>query len=552
MHTREDPLIGRLYAGRYRIESLIATGGMGKVYRARQQSPNRLIALKVVRGDLAAGANAGERFKRELSATALIEHPHTVRVYDFGQAADGELFYAMELLHGETLRQLVGREGALAPDRAVRVARQMAKALGAAHDKGIVHRDIKPDNVMLTSPYGEQDFVKVLDFGLARFAEGAPDERHALTATGLLLGTPDYMAPEQAEERAIDGRTDLYALGCVLYQILTGAPPFTATTPLRVLYKHLHEPPRPPSELNPLVPPALDALILRLLAKSPDERPATAHETIVALDEVTRSMGVAPPADTAPFERPRPRVDAPTHLMPTPPGFGVDEVPADSHPTEVVPTPVPLSAAPVAPRPAPIASRPAPVAPVAAPAAPLPTPPSRTPAAPRGSVPASLETDAPLTQERPRRKAMLAAAIVVPLVALGIGIFAGSQRDDANRPPEAPRTPVASTPIAPTKQAAAQASPASSQDEAPEAAMAAEAKMPEIERSETKGGAPAPAVLVVADDRQIERRTAEDPRAQPRRDNLESTPPRAAVSQRAPSRPRPAPRPPAPRAVEPW
>lgn len=500
--TRVDPLIGRLFAGRYRVESLIATGGMGKVYRARQQSPDRLVALKVVRGDLAAGANAAERFRRELSATALIEHPHTVRVYDFGQATDGELFYAMELLQGETLRQAIAREGALAPDRAVRIARQAAKALGAAHDKGIVHRDIKPDNLMLTSPYGEQDYVKVLDFGLARFAEGAPEERRALTATGLLLGTPDYMAPEQAEDGLVDGRTDLYALGCVLYQAVTGSPPFSATTPLSLLYKHLHETPRPPSALMPRVPAALDALILRLLAKSPADRHPSANAVIVALDEVARSMGLAP-ADTTPFERPR----AGTHVVAAP------EV--DDRPTEVVPTPTPLRRAAAAPEP--------------------------------------VQTDA---AARPRRVGMMVAAVVVPLTALAVGIFAGAQRDDRHEPAARPPAETAEARMAPGGDSAPRTVSGPAVAPGPSATPSGGAAGPAAEPPSAPAATP-PVILA----RPLERRDAETPAPQGRRVEAEAPPlasvgdagrPAVPTPRVTTKRPRPTPLPDRPRALEPW
>ena len=303
--TPPDPLVGQLFAGRYTILDVLAEGGMGKVYRAQQESPRRLVALKVVRRDLSEGTRAAERFLREMSATSLIEHPHTVRVYDFGRCEHGELFLAMELLDGTTLRQALAAEGAMDPARVVHIGMQSAKALGAAHAKGIVHRDIKPDNIMLTQPYGESDYVKVLDFGLAHFAEAEPGAGQPLTKTGLLLGTPDYMSPEQAEDRELDARSDLYSLGVVLYQLVTNTVPFTATTPIKVLYKHLHEAPRPPSTLAPgPVPSSLELLILKLLSKDPSQRPQTAEAVIDAFGRVARELRIDGRYDTIPEHEP--------------------------------------------------------------------------------------------------------------------------------------------------------------------------------------------------------------------------------------------------------
>ncbi len=272
-----DPLIGRTVAdGRYEVLARLGTGGMGTVYRVRQHPLERMAVLKLIHREMASDATAVGRFEREMRVTAAIEHPHTVRVYDFGQI-DGQPFLAMEYLAGRSLRQTLDRGGALPAERVASIGVQVAKALGAAHRVGVVHRDLKPDNIMLVDGYGERDFVKVLDFGIARsLDQGGAGFR---TKVGAIIGTPAYMSPEQASNVPLDARSDLYSLGVVLYEALSGSPPFVGESITALLYAHasVAPPPLPPRVPRP---PGLEAAIFRLLSKDPAMRPASADETI--------------------------------------------------------------------------------------------------------------------------------------------------------------------------------------------------------------------------------------------------------------------------------
>ncbi|TNE84747.1 MAG: serine/threonine protein kinase [Deltaproteobacteria bacterium] len=276
-----DDIIGKTFAGRFEVEAFLEEGGMGRVYRARQVGMDRAVALKVLLPDLAADDELVARFHREMRATTAIEHPNTVRVYDYGSAEDGQLFLALEFLEGRTLDEIIADEAPVSPARAAHIARGIARALAAAHHHAIVHRDLKPENVMLVDRYGRSDFVKVLDFGLARLTEGSEDE--ALTATGIRVGSPMYMSPEYVQEFTVTPQSDLYALGVLLYQLVTGRTPFRGR-PYELLSKHVTEKPKPPSTYAP-VPQWLEELILQLLAKKPSERPQGAEAVVAYLEQ---------------------------------------------------------------------------------------------------------------------------------------------------------------------------------------------------------------------------------------------------------------------------
>jgi serine/threonine-protein kinase len=277
--------------GRYRIERVLGRGGMGTVYLARQTALDRDVALKVISVDEGALAEqAVARFEQEMRVTARIEHPNTVRLYDSGSAAGRGLYLAMEYLPGRTLRALLDAEGALAPARAARIAQQIARALAAAHRERIVHRDLKPENVMLLDHFGEPDFVKVLDFGIARFLDA---QTARMTQTGAVLGTPAYMSPEQAQGQEVDARADLYALGVMLYEMLGGRAPLLRDTALSTLMAHVNETPRPLAEVAPGAPPALADLVMALLEKSPERRPSDAASVATALGAFAGSDGGA-------------------------------------------------------------------------------------------------------------------------------------------------------------------------------------------------------------------------------------------------------------------
>jgi serine/threonine protein kinase len=274
-------LVGKTIAdGRYEIIRLLGEGGMGAVYQARQVAMDRMVALKLIRPEVVTSRSAVARFKKEMLVTAKVEHPNTIRVYDFGET-DGKLYLTMEYLAGASLRQVIDAVGRVDLKRIVRIGTQVAKALGAVHERGLVHRDLKPENVMLIESYGETDFVKVLDFGIAK----SLDDDVNLTGTGRPIGTPAYMSPEQAMGAAVDARTDLYALGVMLYRMTSGRMPFNAPTAASMLLAHATEAPTPVLTLAPDTSPALAALIMQLLDKEPAQRPANGGEVVARLED---------------------------------------------------------------------------------------------------------------------------------------------------------------------------------------------------------------------------------------------------------------------------
>jgi len=294
-----DPaLIGQVLDGRYRLDALLGHGGMGAVYRGTHIHLETVVAIKVMRPHLAADATAARRFAREAKGTFVLDTEHAIKVADFGFSEAGLLYMVMELLDGRTVHDELGVDGPLAPSRAVRVAAQMCDALAAAHRRGFLHRDIKPENVMLIRRGADPDFVKVLDFGLAKLIDGsagAPFSVAALTQKDIVFGTPEYMAPEQAMGHTLDPRTDLYAVGATLFEMLTGRPPFVETSPMRLLAHHVKTAPPGLREVAPTlsVTDALEALMRRCLAKRPDDRPASAEALATALRALADSQGNA-------------------------------------------------------------------------------------------------------------------------------------------------------------------------------------------------------------------------------------------------------------------
>jgi serine/threonine protein kinase len=277
----EPDELGRL--GPYRVLELLGEGGMGLVYRAIDTVLHRTIALKVMRPSVAQSAAARGRFEREARAIAALEHDHIVTIYQVGES-NGLPYLAMPLLQGETLDKRLRAVQKLPVAEALRIARQIAEGLEAAHARGLVHRDIKPGNIWIESG---KNRIKILDFGLAREA-GVEDE---LTQTGVILGTPAYMAPEQAANDAVDARTDLFSLGSVLYRMLTGAAPFQGSNSLSVIRALAVAVPKPPHEVNPEIPIAVSRFVLRLLEKDPTRRPQQAGDVVKELAALEREVG---------------------------------------------------------------------------------------------------------------------------------------------------------------------------------------------------------------------------------------------------------------------
>jgi serine/threonine-protein kinase len=294
VNTPPEARLGHTVAGRFRLLRVLGTGGMGAVYEAEQLGLARHVALKVLHPHVAGSPGAVARFRREATLLARLHHPGAAHVYDFGEDAD-ELFLAMEYLHGETLEALTSREGLLPLPVAVDVAAQVLEVLEAAHALGIVHRDLKPANVMLAGELSSPH-VKVLDFGLAQLVDGSSQPR--LTASGLVHGTPAYMSPEQCRGEPVDGRADLYSLGCLLHEFISGQPPFGESPAAEVMSGHLYRPPPPLRQLRPgrQIPPALEALVLECLAKRPDQRPESAQVLRLRLRQaLAASLSDTPP-----------------------------------------------------------------------------------------------------------------------------------------------------------------------------------------------------------------------------------------------------------------
>ncbi len=270
---REDLLLGTVVGQRFKIVSRIGAGGMGVVYKARQLGMDRWVAVKMLLKELAHDDKVVKRFKVEALAASRLTHPNTIRIYDFGQTDDASLYIAMEFLEGQSLERALRREGPLPVRRVLHILKQIAASLSEAHSKGIVHRDLKPDNIFLTTVDGDPDFVKVLDFGVAKLRE-ADRRQGTLTQAGVIFGTPRYMAPEQCRSLAVDHRADLYALGVIAYEALTSVPPFDADSPLAILIQHAQEPPKPLAVVRPdvEVPEEVERLVMRCLEKVPERR----------------------------------------------------------------------------------------------------------------------------------------------------------------------------------------------------------------------------------------------------------------------------------------
>ena len=299
--TLVDPMIGHTLDDKYRIEKRLGIGGMGTVYRARHLLIDRPVAIKVLNPRFVEDEAAQVRFRREARAAGRLQHTNAVGVTDFGSTSDGYVYIVMELLEGRTLRDVLATEAPLDTARAVALMLQAAAAVAAAHDAGIIHRDLKPANIFIVQSSEVPAVVKVLDFGIAKLAAESleDDDSKTLTLVGAMIGTPRYMSPEQCDGAELTPAADVYSLGVILYEMLSGVVPFSGSTPLAIAMKHSSEEPRRPSEYVASISPALEEVVLHALEKRPEDRPANAAEFRLKLLATAERLGLEHAATTS-------------------------------------------------------------------------------------------------------------------------------------------------------------------------------------------------------------------------------------------------------------
>ncbi|MEW5740290.1 MAG: protein kinase [Myxococcota bacterium] len=450
--------VGQIIDKRYRILGRLAAGGMGEVYRAEHVELGKQLAVKVMLPELSEDPDFVGRFKREAIAASRIGQHNIVDISDFGRTEDGRFYFVMEYIDGLTLSKTVKREGAFPPQRVVHVGLQVARALAAAHAQRIIHRDLKPENIMLVQRPGQPDFVKVLDFGIAKVTSTTGTAGY--TAIGTVVGTPQYMSPEQAAGTPVDARSDVYALGLILHELVNGKPTFTGdTAPALMAMQLKHEPPplRPPQGAT--LPRDLERLIFHMLKKAPEERPASMEAVAHALESIAAFP--TPTARTAPIAAPAPAAK-PSLAAIQPTGFEAAVAAGAKTDLLVAPRPsptVPMTPAPVKPSSVPTRLEAGVTPPPPTTSAPTksPTPENPTPA------PSSLEKD--LTALRPRRWPLVAGVVALGLIGVVVAVALSSSAPPAEAvqpvtptpAPTAPSEPVPAPSPAPTPPPAAAA-----------------------------------------------------------------------------------------------
>ena len=287
-----DPFVGRTLDEKYRVEERLGAGGMGTVYRARHLLMERPVAIKFLHQRLVEDEAAQVRFLTEARAAVKLRHPNAVSVTDFGQTSEGCVYIVMELLEGRTLREILSREAPLETARAISITLQASDAVAAAHDAGIIHRDLKPSNILVTQSADQPAVVKVLDFGIATFSADDDEDATTLAPSNSVVGTPRYMSPEQHNGNELTPATDVYSLGVILYEMLTGTVPFSGSTREEIADKHANLPPHSPREIVAAIPQEVERIVLHALEKQPSDRPANAGELRRDLLDTTERLGL--------------------------------------------------------------------------------------------------------------------------------------------------------------------------------------------------------------------------------------------------------------------